>query len=411
MAFGLLGEKLGHSYSVKVHHALGNQTYELFEKKESELGEFLKTDTLKGFNVTIPYKEKVIAYLDGISEEAKAIGAVNTVVKQEGKWLGYNTDYYGFLYLLKRKKVAISSFHFLVLGDGATSKTVCAALKAKGAGRISVLSRKKAPFYQDIADFYQDTDYIINTTSVGMYPHTDCSLISLSGFKRLKGVFDVIYNPLRTKLLLEAEERGLVYSDGLPMLIAQAFYADEIFFKRKNAVEKLEAIISEIRRDKENIILIGMPGVGKTTLGKALAKVLKRPFYDRDVLLRVKIGDLSAYIKEEGETKFRQEETAILESLGKETGMVIATGGGVITRQENYNHLRQNGRIYQLDKALSHLATKNRPFSQGGFQSIRRLYDMRSRHYQAFRQVYVRHRTKEKTVRAILEDFYENSSY
>ena len=172
MAFGLLGEKLGHSYSVKVHHALGNQTYELFEKKESELGEFLKTDTLKGFNVTIPYKEKVIAYLDGISEEAKAIGAVNTVVKQEGKWLGYNTDYYGFLYLLKRKKVAISSFHFLVLGDGATSKTVCAALKAKGAGRVSVLSRKKAPFYQDIADFYQDTDYIINTTSVGMYPHT-----------------------------------------------------------------------------------------------------------------------------------------------------------------------------------------------------------------------------------------------
>lgn len=408
MSFGLLGEHLSHSYSIGVHQALGNSEYKLYEKAPDEVKAFLSQADLKGLNVTIPYKKLVMDYCHSLSEEAERIGAVNTLVKREGLWHGENTDYYGFLYLLKRKKVVISNFTFLILGDGATSKTVSVALRDKGAKKIIQLSRKKAPFYHEIGRFYKEVDYIINTTSVGTYPKTEDFLISLAGFRRLKGVFDVIYNPFRTRLLMEAEKRGLVYSDGLPMLVAQAYYADELFFNRKNDVILLEQMIHKLYQEKENIILIGMPGVGKTTLGKRLAKVLNRTFYDSDKVLREQIGELSVFIENNGEPIFRQKESEVIRQLGKEKGLIIACGGGIILKEENYYHLRQNGRIYQLDRALAELSTKNRPFSQGGFERLKALYETRIPFYQDFRQVYVRHFSKEETTKKILEEFNEN---
>lgn len=408
MSFGLLGEHLGHSYSVILHQALGNLSYTLYEKSPEEVEAFLSDPSLLGLNVTIPYKTLVMPFCKSLSKEAKKIGAVNTLIKKADGWHGHNTDYHGFLYLLKRKKVVISNFTFLILGDGATSKTVKAVLEDKGAKKIIQLSRKKAPFYHDISLYHAEVDYIINTTSVGMYPNNEESLISLEGFKHLKGVFDVIYNPFRSRLLIEAEKMGLSFSDGLPMLVAQAFYADKLFFNKDSDIAKLEEVIRGLYYQKENIILIGMPGVGKTTLGKKLAKVLGRSFFDSDKVLSDELGELSTFIETNGENTFRQKETEVLKALGKEGGSIIACGGGAILKAENYYHLRQNGRIYQLDRALSELSTKNRPLSQGGFLHLRALYEKRMPFYQAFRQVYVRHLSKEETTKRILEEFNEN---
>lgn len=411
MKFGLLGEKLGHSYSKIIHHQLGNKAYELYEQGPDDVADFLADQHLKGINVTIPYKKEVMPFCQEISPQAERIGCVNTMVRRDGKWWGHNTDYDGFLYLLRRNHVPITGHCFLILGDGATSGTVRAVLEDFEAKKIIQLSRKKAPFYADVAQFHEEVDYIINTTSVGMYPNVGKTLISLEGFRHLKGVFDVIYNPHRTQLLLEAEERHLITSDGLPMLVAQGVYAAEFFMNKKFPNTVIEELINQIRKEQENIILVGMPGVGKTTVGKRLAQDMKREFIDTDALVIERVGDIPTYIETVGEKKFREEEAQVIAEVGCRTGLVIATGGGAVLRKQNYYNLRQNGRIYQLDRPLAALSTKNRPFSQGGIEGLKALYREREPFYRFFRQVLIRHSTASKTAALIREDFDAHFSH
>ena len=410
--FGLLGKTLGHSYSPRIHHALGNTDYTLFERNPEELESFFADTTLQGLNITIPYKIQALHACQSISDIAARIGCVNTMVRQsDGSWYGHNTDYDGFLYMLQRAHIDVTNKHCLILGDGATSTTVHVALENLQVASITHVSRHQFPTYSDLATFQEKTQIIINTTPIGMYPNNPTSLIDISNFPNLTGVADVVYNPHRTAILLQAESLGLPYSDGLPMLIAQAVSAANLFQNKTHDPDCIERILTDIRQELENIILIGMPGVGKTTVGMELAKELGHTFCDADIIFAEQVGMSSGdYIVQHGEEAFRKKESEILNQLGSQTGLIIATGGGCVTVPDNYLYLRQNGRIYQLIRPVAQLATTGRPLSQGGMERLIELEQIRTPLYEAFAQCKVENQTVAIAVSAIKEDFYAHIS-
>ncbi len=401
MICGLLGRKLGHSYSPQIHGYLSDYPYGLFEKEPEELASFLKSGEFTGLNVTIPYKKDVIPYLDHLSDKAKMIGAVNTVVRQKnGTLIGHNTDYFGFLSMLNRSGLQVADKKVLVLGSGGASATVTAVLKEQGADVI-VISRSGENHYGNL-HLHADAAVIVNTTPVGMYPNTGVSPVDLSLFPNLEGVLDVVYNPARTQLLLDAERQGLVAENGLWMLVAQAKESAEWFTGTKIPDNIIEEIHHVLQRQMENLILIGMPGCGKSTLGRLVAEATGRTFYDVDEQIVDMAGmDIPEIFTHEGETGFRRRETSVLAQLGSQSGLVIATGGGCVTRQENYPLLHQNGRIIWLRRPLDQLPTDGRPLSQAG--KLADMYQAREPLYRSFADFTVHNeQTPQNTLNAIL---------
>lgn len=409
MKFGLLGRTLGHSFSPRIHSALGNTNYELFEREPSQLQEFFADPELQGINITIPYKVNALEACDEVDPRAERIGCVNTMVRKDGKWHGYNTDYDGFVFTLQHAGIDVSGKECIILGDGASSATVHVALEDLGAKNIVHLSRKTAPFYGDAPNYYETAQIIINCTPIGMYPHNPANLIDITQFSKLEGVVDLIYNPRRTILLLQAEMMEIPHCDGLPFLVAQGVEAANHFQGESFGTKEIEQILRDMRREKENIILIGMPGVGKTTVGKALGEEMGRTCVDVDHELEKEIGDISTYITEQGEPAFREKEAEMIAKFGTQTGLIISTGGGCVTVPKNFAHLRQNGRIYQLTQPVENLSTSGRVLSSGGIERLRELEATRTPMYESFAQCIVEHnRNAPETVATILEDFEEN---
>lgn len=366
MQCGLLGRKLGHSYSPQIHAQLASYSYSLFEKEPEELEGFLKNGNFVGLNVTIPYKKDVIPFLDQLSPVARRLGAVNTIVRRgDGSLVGHNTDYFGFRYLVQQSGLDVSGKKVLVLGSGGASNTAVAALQELGA-RVVIISRSGENNYGNL-HLHANASVIVNTTPVGMYPNTGVSPIDLGCFPQLEGVLDVVYNPARTQILLDAENRGLVAMNGLWMLVAQAKESAEWFSGEKIPDSRITEIHAALRAQMENIILVGMPGCGKTTIGRLLARETGKQFVDADEALEARVGrKITDIIPTDGEAAFRSLETETLAELGKQSGFVIATGGGCVTQERNYPLLHQNGTILWLTRALDKLPTEGRPLSQTG---------------------------------------------
>ena len=366
MQCGLLGRKLGHSYSPQIHGQLASYDYSLFEKEPEELEGFLKNGNFVGLNVTIPYKKDVIPFLDQLSPVARRLGAVNTIVRRgDGSLVGHNTDYFGFRYLVQQSGLDVRGKKVLVLGSGGASNTAVAALQELGA-RVVIISRSGDNNYGNL-HLHANASVIVNTTPVGMYPNTGVSPIDLGCFPQLEGVLDVVYNPARTQILLDAENRGLVAMNGLWMLVAQAKESAEWFSGETIPDSRIVQIHAALQAQMENIILVGMPGCGKTTIGRLLARETGKQFVDADEALEARVGrKITDIIPTDGEAAFRCLETETLAELGKQSGFVIATGGGCVTQERNYPLLHQNGTILWLTRALDKLPTEGRPLSQTG---------------------------------------------
>ncbi len=368
MNYGLIGEKLGHSFSKDVHAKLFDYEYQLCEIKRENFDSFMKQKAFKAVNVTIPYKERIIPYLDFVDETAKKIGAVNTVVNKDGRLYGYNTDYLGMRALILENGIELENKKVLVLGSGGTSKTafaVAESLGAKGVYRVSRSGRDGCITYEDAENFHADAEIIINTTPSGMYPNINTAAVDVSKFKSLSGVVDAVYNPLNSKLVCDAKARGIKAVGGLYMLVAQAAYAAEYFTGKSVPSEKIDEIYNEMFSLKQNIVLIGMPGSGKSTIGKALSSELNMQFVDTDEVIVDAAGKtIPDIFAELGEEKFRDMESDAVLEVAKLQHTVIATGGGAVLRKENVKLLRENGRIYFIDRALSSIvATSDRPLS------------------------------------------------
>ena len=370
--FGLLGQKLGHSFSPIIHGMLGDYTYTLIEKEPDELDSFFKSGEYDGFNVTIPYKKAVIPYMAELSDAAKRCGSVNTVVRRaDGTYFGDNTDFYGFSMMLKSSGIEVSGKKVLVLGDGGVAPTVREVLKDASAGEIVTISRRGENNYENI-DRHADAAVIVNTTPVGMYPKGGVSPVKVSDFPRLEGVLDLIYNPTNTEFMLQAKELGLRAEGGLLMLAAQAVRASERFTGVAYPEPSTsEGIYETLLRGQTTVFLIGMPGCGKTTIGTALAAATGREFIDTDFEIAKNEGRTpSEIITECGVDEFRRIETENLRGVAEKCGAVIATGGGIVTREENLRIMRQNGVILLLERPLEELATADRPLSAGGVDKL-----------------------------------------
>ncbi len=409
--FGLVGRKLGHSYSVPIHKAMGNNNYSLFELEPSELESFVKRSDLGGINVTIPYKIDVMSFCDCISTEAEKIGAVNTVVRRNGKLYGYNTDKYGFEYMLKYAGIDLSGKKVLVLGSGGASKTVCYCANNLKAREVIVISRNGENNYSNLNKHY-DADIIINTTPVGMYPDNASSPISLENFKNCTGVADVVYNPLRTALIAQAESLGIKCAGGLMMLTAQAKAAEELFFDTVLDDAICNSITSKLYKDSSNIVLIGMPGSGKSTIGKILSNMTGREYIETDDLISIKAGKtIPEIFSQDGESAFRQIESQIIAEEAKKSEKIIITGGGIVTVNANYLPLHQNGIIYEIQRDIKALATDGRPLSKD-FDALIQMQEKRKPMYEKFRdRVIINSTSLEDAANKIWSDFNENTCY
>ena len=364
MEYGLLGERLGHSFSPQIHRDLAGYDYQLLPTPPEAVEDLFARRAFQGLNVTIPYKRMVMPLCDEIDPRAAAIGAVNTVVNRNGRLTGYNTDIDGFLYMARRAGVDMAGKKVVILGSGGTSRTARAAAGELGAREIVTVSRRGEDNYQNLSR-HADAQVLVNTTPVGMYPNWGQSPVSLESFPALEGVLDVVYNPLRTALLLQAEERGLPCSCGLPMLVAQAKRAAELFTGQNIDDSRAEAVLHGLREQLTSIVLIGMPGCGKTTVGRALAGKLGRTFVDLDEEIVRRAGtSIPEIFAREGEAGFRERESALVREFGERTGLVVSTGGGVVTRRENYIPLKQNGLLLHLRRDPAALPTDGRPLSQ-----------------------------------------------
>ncbi len=403
MKCGLLGRKLGHSYSPTIHSYLGVYEYGLFEKEPGELEDFLRLGDFDGLNVTMPYKQTVIPYLDELTPIAQRLGAVNTIVRRNGKLIGHNTDYFGFRALVERSGFCPAVKKCLVLGSGGAAKTVCAVLEDMGA-KVVVISRTGENNYGNICD-HGDAALLVNATPVGMYPDTMVSPVELDAFHCLECVIDVIYNPARTKLLTLAEKAHIPCYNGLYMLVAQAWEASRWFLDAPPARiyegDDVKRVYRILRRQMENIILIGMPGCGKTTVGRLLAEKWGKRFVDTDALIVQKAGKAIPEIFAEAEQAgFRKLESEALAEAGKQSGAVIATGGGCVTVDDNYPLLHQNGTVIWLQRDLQMLPTEGRPLSV----DLQKLYAQRKPMYEAFADFAVGNNgSLEATINQILE--------
>lgn len=379
MEYGLIGEKLGHSFSKIIHEMIADYKYELKEIAKDDLDSFMKNREFKCINVTIPYKTAVLPYLDFISDEAKKIGCVNTIVNKDGKLYGYNTDYYGLKLLIKKQNIDLNNKNVLILGTGGTSLTAKAVIKDLGAKTIYQASRKNSEGLISYDEIYNyDINYVVNTTPVGMYPNNNDKLIEVSKFKNIEGLVDVIYNPLKTNLVLDGLNLGIKADGGLYMLIAQAVYAIKLFKNIEINDSKIDEVYNKLLSNKLNIVLIGMPSCGKTTIGRKLEKRLNKALYDSDTEIEKIIKtDISNFIRSNGETKFRNIEASVIENLSKQNGLIISTGGGVILNKDNMNRLKQNGIVIFIDRSLDLLTpTKSRPLTSD-IESLKKKYNER----------------------------------
>lgn len=365
MKYGLIGEKLGHSFSKPIHEKIGGYTYEIKEIARDELDSFMKKRDFLGINVTIPYKSDVIPYLDYIDPVAEKIGAVNTISNRGARLYGYNTDFFGLKGLIEAGGFDYRDKKVLILGTGGTAKTAKAVAESLGAREIVFVSRSGDVNYENVYSLHGDASFIINTTPCGMYPDNFSSPIDLSRFKTVQGVTDVIYNPMTTRLCLEAEELGIPSQNGLYMLVSQAVFACEKFLNKELDITAVsDKIFKEMLSEKRNIVLIGMPGSGKSTIGKALAEKLGKQFIDTDELITADYGVISDIFKEKGEACFRELESEKVKLASQRSGCVIATGGGAVLKKENVRALRQNGVIFFLNRPLEDiLPTDDRPLS------------------------------------------------
>lgn len=383
--YGLIGRKLGHSWSAPIHRAMGCESYQLMELEPEALGAFLAREDIGGLNVTIPYKKDVIPYCDELSPLSRAIGSVNTIVRRNGKLYGCNTDALGFLKMAQRTGIDFSDKKVLVLGAGGASATVVGVTRTEGARDTIVISRSGEENFDHIQR-HRDADIIVNATPVGMYPNCGESLVDLSQFPNCRGVLDLVYNPQHTALLIQAEALGIPCSDGLPMLVWQAAAAEEFFFDKKIPDELSEKILSELRRDFTNLVLIGMPGCGKSTVGRHLARLSGREVLELDAMIEERAGcSIPEIFAAQGEAGFRALEHTIIEQAGKLSGKIIVTGGGAVTREENYAPLHQNGRIYQIVRPVDQLPREGRPLSLKA--DLSEMEKTRAPMYQRFRDV------------------------
>ena len=404
MVYGLLGRTLRHSYSPQIHALLGDYEYRLFEVEPQDLEAFLKKREFGGINVTIPYKKDVLPYLSGISDNAKRIGAVNTIiVKEDGGLYGDNTDYDGFLCLVQKSGFQVKGKKALVLGTGGASLPISAVLSDLGAREVVFISRSGENNYQNLSR-HADADFIVNTTPVGMYPNNLKAPLSLSEFPNLSGVLDIVYNPQKTKLILDAERLGIPAYSGLLMLVAQGKRAAELFLGHDIPDSETDRIFKKLSTEMQNIVLVGMPGCGKTTVGKALAEQLNRPFFDADEEILKRTGkSAEAWIEACGEAVFRQKETEVLESLCKQSGTVIATGGGAVTVPENADILRQNSIVFFINRDVSALPVEGRPLSKA--TALSEMYEVRLPMYRSVCDYEIAaDRSVEAVVRRILEE-------
>lgn len=415
MKYGLIGKSLVHSYSKLIHEQLNSNPYDLLSINETELDSLLKTKDFLGVNVTIPYKETVKKYLDEIDEIAKEIGSVNTIVNINGKLKGFNTDYYGLKELFIHSNISVKNKNCYILGSGGTKNTAVKVLKDLEAKSITIVSRKKSDSAITYEEFNsrKDVEIIVNTTPVGMYPNIEDEIIDLKLFPSLKGVIDVVYNPYQTRLLIKAKELGIKAIGGLRMLVSQGIKASELFLNKEYASDNFTKIYSSLYYSRRNIVLIGMPMSGKTTIGKALAKSLNKKFIDLDEEIE-KVSNMSTpeIFSTYGEDYFRKLEKDITLQYSKETNLVISTGGGIIKNYDNILNLKANGILVHLTRDINKLKySSNRPLTKN-IEEYKKLKEERFEIYKKYQDYQIDNSSSiEECINEIMEVFNESINY